>query len=150
MKTHDNASGRNRVTLKGDVSIAVSIIEDDGPAREILSDWIRRAQGFRCVSQHRTAESALAKLQVEKPAVVLMDINLPGISGIEAMQALRADAATAHIPIIALSANAVPRDIERALKAGFSGYLTKPINVARFMTVLDEALESQRAASGCV
>ena len=60
-----------------------------------------------------------------------MDINLPGISGIEAMKALRADPATAHIPVIALSANAMPRDIEKGLEAGFFRYLTKPIKVNR-------------------
>ena len=60
-----------------------------------------------------------------------MDINLPGISGIEAMKILRADPSTAHIPIIALSANAMPRDIEKGLEAGFFSYLTKPIKVER-------------------
>ena len=58
-----------------------------------------------------------------------MDINLPGLSGTEAMKILRADPSTAHIPIIALSANAVPRDIEKALEAGFFNYITKPIIV---------------------
>ena len=74
------------------------------------------------------------------PDVILMDINLPGINGIEAMQVLRADAATAHIPIIALSANAIPRDIERGLEAGFFNYITKPIKVVEFMKALDVAL----------
>ena len=69
-----------------------------------------------------------------------MDINLPGISGIEALKILRADPSTAHIPIIALSANAVPRDIEKALEAGFFNYLTKPIKVDEFMEALDAAL----------
>jgi len=77
-----------------------------------------------------------------QPTVILMDINLPGMSGIEAMQLLRADPATAHIPIIALSANAVPHDIERGLAAGFFSYLTKPIKVDRFMEALDVALKS--------
>jgi CheY-like chemotaxis protein len=74
------------------------------------------------------------------PQVILMDINLPGISGTEAMKILRADPVTAHIPIIALSANAVPRDIEESLEAGFFNYLTKPIKVDRFMQALDAAL----------
>jgi CheY-like chemotaxis protein len=82
------------------------------------------------------------------PELILMDINLPGISGIDVMKALRADPATARIPIIALSANAVPRDIEKALEAGFSDYLTKPINLARFMTVLDEALAAAQTVPG--
>ena len=76
-----------------------------------------------------------------QPDVILMDINLPGISGLEAMKILRADPATAHIPIIALSANAMPRDIEKALEAGFFSYLTKPIKVNEFMDTLDAALK---------
>ena len=70
-----------------------------------------------------------------------MDINLPGLSGIEALRILREDPATAHIPIIALSANAMPRDIQKGLDAGFFRYLTKPIRVAEFMETLDVALE---------
>jgi CheY-like chemotaxis protein len=70
-----------------------------------------------------------------------MDINLPGISGIEAMTILRGDPATAHIPVVALSANAMPRDIEKGLQAGFFRYLTKPIKVNEFMDTLDVALE---------
>jgi len=75
-----------------------------------------------------------------------MDINLPGISGIEAMTILRADPSTAHIPIIALSANAVPRDIEKGLEAGFFNYLTKPIKVGQFMDALNAALEFAQTA----
>jgi PAS domain S-box-containing protein len=76
-----------------------------------------------------------------QPAVILMDINLPGMSGTEAMQILHRDPATAHIPVVALSANAIPSDIERGLEAGFFRYLTKPIVVNEFMAVLDVALE---------
>ena len=76
-----------------------------------------------------------------QPDVILMDINLPGISGIEALKILREDPATAHIPVVALSANAMPRDIEKGLQAGFFRYLTKPIKVTEFMDTLDVALE---------
>ena len=76
-----------------------------------------------------------------------MDINLPGISGIEALKILREDPATAHIPVIALSANAMPRDIEKGLEAGFFRYLTKPIKVNEFMEALDVALEFADRAS---
>jgi PAS domain S-box-containing protein len=75
------------------------------------------------------------------PDVILMDINLPGISGIEAMKILREDPAMAHIPVVALSANAMLRDIELGLKAGFFRYLTKPIKVIEFTETLNEALE---------
>jgi len=79
--------------------------------------------------------------------VILMDINLPGMSGIKAMQILRADTATAHIPVVALSANALPRDIERGLEAGFFRYLTKPIKVNEFMDTLDVALKFAKTES---
>ena len=75
-----------------------------------------------------------------QPDVILMDINLPGISGFGALKRLREDPATAHIPVIALSANAVPRDIEKGMEAGFFRYLTKPIKVAEFMEALDVVL----------
>ena len=69
-----------------------------------------------------------------------MDINLPGLSGNGALKILQKDPATAHIPVIALSANAVPRDIERGIEAGFFRYLTKPIQIVEFMDALDVAL----------
>ena len=76
-----------------------------------------------------------------QPKVILMDINLPGISGIEALKILREDPATAHIPVVALSANAMPRDIAKGLEAGFFRYLTKPIKVKELMDTLNVALE---------
>jgi len=79
--------------------------------------------------------------RASQPDVILMDINLPGMSGIKAMQILRADTATAHIPVVALSANAMPHDIERGLEAGFFRYLTKPIKVNEFTDTLNVALE---------
>jgi CheY-like chemotaxis protein len=82
------------------------------------------------------------------PEVILMDINLPGISGIEALKILHEDPITARIPVLALSANAMARDIEKGLEAGFFSYLTKPIKVAEFMTALDTALEFAKAQAG--
>jgi len=75
------------------------------------------------------------------PDVILMDINLPGISGIEATKIIRLDPTTARIPIVALSANAIPRDIEKGLEAGFFRYLTKPMKVNQFLETLNVALE---------
>jgi CheY-like chemotaxis protein len=83
--------------------------------------------------------------RARRPDLILMDINLPGISGIRAMHILADDPATAHIPVIALSANAIPRDIEKGLEAGFFRYLTKPIKVNEFMETLDVALEYAKA-----
>jgi CheY-like chemotaxis protein len=77
-----------------------------------------------------------------QPDVILMDINLPGINGFEALKCLQADPLTAHIPVIALSANAMPLDIERGMHAGFFRYITKPIKVNEFMESLDQAFTS--------
>lgn len=74
----------------------------------------------------------------------MMDINLPDISGIEALGILRKDPLTAHIPVMAISANAMPHDIEKGLQAGFFRYLTQPINVNEFMDTLNTALELPR------
>lgn len=71
------------------MNISVSIVEDDAPARHIFAEWIRRAEDFGSVSEHGSAESALAKLPQEKPGVVLMDINLPGMNGIECVRRLK-------------------------------------------------------------
>ncbi len=79
--------------------------------------------------------------RVALPDVILMDINLPGLSGIEALQVLREDPLTAHIPVVALSANAMLRDIKLGMEAGFFRYLTKPIKVKEFMETLDVALD---------
>ena len=78
--------------------------------------------------------------RTSQPDVILMDINLPGISGTEALKILQQDSATAHIPVVAVSANAMPHDIAAGLEAGFLSYLTKPINFKQFMDTLNEAL----------
>ena len=88
-----------------------------------------------------TETDALTAYREERADIVLLDINLPGISGTEAMKIIRQDGKTAHIPIVALSANAIPRDIEKGLEAGFFRYLTKPIKVNEFMETLNVALE---------
>ena len=78
-----------------------------------------------------------------------MDINLPGITGIEALKVLQDDLATSHIPVVAISANAMSRDIEVGRQLGFFRYLTKPIVVEEFMSTLDLALEwAEKNTSG--
>ncbi len=82
------------------------------------------------------------------PDLILMDINLPGISGLDVLRILRSDPLTKHIPIIALSANVMPHDIANAMEAGFFRYLTKPINLYEFMSAIDEALGLAEMRSG--
>ncbi len=82
--------------------------------------------------------------RMHRPAVILMDINLPDISGIQALKQLQGDPATAHIPVLAISANAMLEDIKNCMEAGFFRYLTKPIKVEEFTKALDLALERAR------
>jgi PAS domain S-box-containing protein len=114
-------------------------VEDNPANLELVEQLIARRPELRLLSA-ADGTLGLEFARVYQPEVILMDINLPGISGLEAMKILRADPATSHIPVIALSANAVPRDIAAALEAGFLGYLTKPIKVNQFMEALDAAL----------
>ena len=76
-----------------------------------------------------------------------MDINLPGISGFQALKILHEDPITAHIPVVALSANALPLDIEKGLEAGFFEYLTKPVKVNKLLNTLDNALKFSQMKS---
>jgi len=114
---------------------------EDNPANLLLVEQIiERCPPVRLLSAcDATLGIALARAHL--PDVILMDINLPGISGIDAMKLLHEDPVTAHIPIVALSANAMPRDIKKGLEAGFFRYLTKPIKVDEFMDVLESVLE---------
>jgi len=105
------------------VSISVSIVEDDAQARQILADWIRRAEGFRCVSEHGSAESALATLPAAKPEVVLMDINLPGLNGIECVRQLKPLLPGTQFLMLTVYEDA--DHIFNALMVGATGYLLK-------------------------
>jgi signal transduction histidine kinase/ActR/RegA family two-component response regulator len=124
----------------------VLYVEDNPANLELVEQLIARRPDLRMLSAAE-ADLGIEFARAYLPEVILMDINLPGISGMEAMKILRADPVTAHIPIIALSANAVPRDIVEALEAGFFNYLTKPIKVDRFMQVLDAALKASEKAA---
>src|SRR4029077_17271332 len=122
-------------------------VEDNPANLELVEELIGRPPDLRLLSA-ADGDLGIEFARAYQPDVILMDINLPGISGLEAMKILRADRSTAHIPVIALSANALPRDIEKSLEAGFFNYLTKPIKVDQFMNALDVALKfSQTAAS---
>jgi signal transduction histidine kinase/AmiR/NasT family two-component response regulator len=130
-----------QVQFRADGRLHTVLYVEDNPANLMLvEDLIARRPDIRLLSAMdgiRGVEMALAS----QPDVILMDINLPGISGFQALKTLRADPATAHIPVVAISANAMPRDIEKGLEAGFFRYLTKPIKVNEFMGVLDAVLK---------
>ena len=124
-------------------------VEDNPANLELVEQLIARRPDLRLLSA-ADGDLGIEFARAYQPEVILMDINLPGISGITALKVLRADPSTAHIPIIALSANAVPHDIEKAIDAGFFNYLTKPIKVEQFMEALDLALKFSQTSPGRV
>jgi len=117
----------------------VLYVEDNPAILMLVEDLLARRPDVHLLAA-RDGVSGVEIARTARPDVILMDINLPGISGITALKILSDDPATAHIPVVALSANAVPRDIQRGLEAGFFRYLTKPIKIDEFMTTLDAAL----------
>ncbi|MCW2311637.1 PAS domain-containing hybrid sensor histidine kinase/response regulator [Rhodoferax antarcticus] len=114
-------------------------VEDNRANMELMAQLIARRPDMRLFGAE-DAIRGIAMAREHQPDVILLDINLPGISGLQALQILQEDEATRHIPVLALSANAMPRDIERGLAAGFFRYLTKPIRVTEFMEALDAGL----------
>jgi len=119
-------------------------VEDNQANMRLVEQIIARRPDLRLL----TAINGLLGIELarkEQPTVILMDINLPGISGVAAMEILREDPATAHIPVVALSANANPRDIEIGLAKGFFRYLTKPIKIKEFTDTLSAALKFREA-----
>jgi len=133
--------------LHAGAKVRTLLYVEDNPANLMLvEDLIARRPDIRLLSA-LDGNSGIKIARERRPDLILMDINLPGISGIGALKILAEDPLTVHIPVIALSANAIPRDIEKGLKAGFFRYLTKPIKVKEFMETLDAALEYAEAQS---
>jgi CheY-like chemotaxis protein len=115
-------------------------VEDNAANLMLVEDLVARRPDIRLLSA-RDGIRGIKLARAVLPDVILMDINLPDISGLQVLKILTQDSSTAHIPVMALSANAVPIDIERGLQAGFFRYLTKPIKVKEFMETLDVALK---------
>jgi CheY-like chemotaxis protein len=132
--------GRADASVKSVEQLYTLLYVEDNPANMMLvEDLIARRPDIRFLST-RDAISGIEIARASLPDVILMDINLPGISGIDAIKILSEDPLTARIPIVALSANAMPSDIENGMEAGFFRYLTKPIKVHEFMDTVDMAL----------
>jgi signal transduction histidine kinase/ActR/RegA family two-component response regulator len=120
-------------------------VEDNPANLKLVEQLVARRPDIRLLSA-ADAAVGIELARSQRPEIILMDINLPGISGVRALKILREDPRTRHIPVIAISANAMAHDIRKGLDAGFMHYLTKPIRVDAFMRALDVALEVARAA----
>jgi CheY-like chemotaxis protein len=103
------------------------LLVEDNPVNRRLAEFLLRSQGYR-VREANTAKEAFEILQTERPDLIVMDIQLPGMDGLEATRKLKEQPATADIPVIAVTSYAMQGDREKALAAGCAGYVTKPID----------------------
>jgi PAS domain S-box-containing protein len=122
-------------------------IEDNPANLRLVEDILRFHTNFAVMSALDGAQG-IALARQHHPDVILMDMNLPGISGAEAQHVLRADPDTADIPVIALTANAMPHDVKAAIAAGFFRYITKPIDIDELLDAINSALDTPCAPHG--
>ena len=122
----------------------ILIVEDNEKNLKLVRD-VLQVKGFSTL-EAGTAEDGILLAREHKPDLILMDIHLPGISGIEALKVLRAEAATAAIPVIAVTASVMQQDRKQITEAGFDAYVGKPINLKEFLDAVRAALERKEAA----
>lgn len=119
----------------------ILIIEDNEKNRKLLRD-VLEVKGYRTL-ESETGEEGLRLAQQQRPDLVIMDVRLPGISGLDVFQQLRADTATCTIPVIAVTASAMHEEQQQIRAAGFDGYESKPIKVMEFLDKVKDILERQ-------
>ena len=122
----------------------ILIVEDNDKNRKLERD-VLQFHGYRTV-EAETGEEGVRLARESVPALILMDIQLPGINGIEALRQLRADTATAGIPVVAVTASAMTHDRQTIMAAGFDAYQSKPISVRPFIDLVREVLDRPAGA----
>ena len=120
----------------------ILIVEDNEHNQKLASD-VLRFKGYR-VLVAPTAEDGIPMALKEKPDLVLMDIHLPGMNGIEALAKLRSDPETKAIPVFAFTASVMPQDRKEITSAGFDGFLSKPINLKEFVETINAAMAGKK------
>jgi len=123
----------------------ILIVEDNEKNRKLERDLLA-FHGYR-IAEAETAEDGLRLALETPPALILMDIQLPGMNGIEALGRLRADPRTRGIPVIAVTASAMSQDRKKIMSAGFDGYQSKPINVKEFVAAVRQTLDGTKGTS---
>jgi two-component system cell cycle response regulator DivK len=116
----------------------ILIVEDNEKNRKLARD-ILQVKGYRTI-EAETAETGLEMAPKENPDLVLMDIQLPGMNGIQALKKLREDEATRAIPVLAFTASVMPQDRREIMDAGFDGFVAKPVNLKEFIAAIAKAL----------
>jgi len=124
-----------------DLPVRTLLYVEDNPANLLLVEQIITAHPHIHMLSARDGKHGIELARSHLPDVILMDINLPEMNGTEAMHVLRNDPVTRHIPVVALSANAMFHDIKKGRDAGFFDYITKPIKIDKFIQVVNRALE---------
>lgn len=119
------------------------LVVEDNATNRFFAEAVLRAAGYvvQCAGD---AERGIAMAQSEQPALILMDVSLPGLDGLTATTRLRGDPATGHIPVIALTAHAMQGDEERALAAGCVAYVSKPVDRHDLLRIVAEKIEATR------
>jgi two-component system cell cycle response regulator DivK len=121
----------------------ILIIEDNEKNLKLVRD-VLQVKGFNTI-EAGTAEDGIQLAASRKPDLILMDIQLPGMNGIDALKHLRADKTTAMIPIVAVTASVMQQDRTLITEAGFDGYVSKPINIKEFLDAVNHALKGRQA-----
>ena len=124
----------------------ILIVEDNEKNRKLLRD-VLQVKGYQTV-ETESAEEGIRLAQESRPALILMDLQLPGMNGIEALGRLRTDERTKGIPVIAVTASAMTQSREQIMAAGFDGYQTKPISVKEFLVSVRQVLDRRAGAGG--
>jgi len=122
----------------------VLIVEDEADAAELFAEMMR-VSGFR-VRKTSSSTPALSMMTEEKPDIVLLDIMMPDVSGLDILRQMRHDPALAAIPVVVVSAKSMPADIRNGMEAGASTYLTKPVGFLELKEAVERALGSQSSA----
>ena len=119
----------------------ILIVEDNEKNMKLVRD-ILQAKGYQTV-EAGTGEEGVKLALEKKPDLVLMDIQLPGMNGIEALKVLRANPSTAQIPVVAITASVMQQDKQQVVDSGFDGFIEKPINLREFLATVQGALKPQ-------
>jgi two-component system cell cycle response regulator DivK len=121
----------------------ILIVEDNEKNLKLVRD-VLQVKGFSTI-EAGTAEEGIQLAASRKPDLILMDIQLPGMNGIDALKHLRADKATASIPVVAVTASVMQQDRTLIMESGFDAYVGKPINIKEFLDAVKQALEARKA-----
>jgi two-component system cell cycle response regulator DivK len=123
----------------------ILIIEDNEKNRKLVRD-VLQFKGYQTV-EATTAEEGIELARAQRPSLILMDIQLPRMDGLTALAQLKAEPLTRAIPVIAITASAMPQDLEKIQQAGFDAYQTKPIRIKEFIGLVEKILERDKSAS---